>query len=107
MKIAEVQIPPEINSLVQHISDYCDKHYGNQPLLLGLMESLRRSFPDNPTEHDKDVSIEALARAFMIQSTLGQLGQENLMLLSKIEQLESDVKKLCTMIDMLCSDDRK
>lgn len=105
MSMIEVELPPEVGILVESLSMYCEKEYGNQPLILALLESIKRGNP-TPTDKEKDVIIEQMAGAYMIQHALGQVGSETMKLNRRIEKLESDVQKLCVLIDVLC-DERK
>lgn len=105
MSMKEVELSPEVGILVESLSMYCEKEYGDQPLILALLESIKRGNP-TPTDKEKDVIIEQMAGAYMIQHALGQLGTQNLDLHRRIQKLESDIQKLCVLIDVLC-DERK
>lgn len=92
---------PAYADVVSRLGLHCKKYEG-RPLIEGLLETLHEFSPENPSEDSKKGTMQQMLGYYLIQASLTNLGLENQQLREQVERLESDMKKLCTVIDVLC-----
>ena len=77
------------------VDDYCRQRYGNKPLIVSLMETVRNGYGGEiPPDADSDKVVEQLAAYYMINMAVCQMQDE-------IDQLKADLKKMAQVIDVM------